>query len=144
MFFALHVALLFRFLVRGAAPLWLLPLTMLVWANVHGGFLAGLAAICLALALRVSQNLFTAGANGNSAWHGTKQLWLTLAVSLAVTAVNPHGLRLWQYVLTEIIHGTNRAYIAEWQPVGLDRDPWSAVALGFMTIVLIVVGWMAA
>ena len=57
MFFALYVAVLFRLLVRGAAPLWLLPLAMLLWANLHGGFLAGLAAIALVIALRMVSNL---------------------------------------------------------------------------------------
>lgn len=143
MFFALFIAILFRFLVRGSASLWVLPLVMLVWANAHGGFLAGLAAICLAIALRVSRNLLEPEVKGTPALQATTPLWLTLAACLAITAINPQGVRLWQYVSTEILHDTNRTYIAEWQPLGWDRDPWSAAAVAFMTAVLLIVGFTA-
>ena len=63
-----------------------------------------------------------------------------MAVCVAVTVVNPYGLSLWRYVSTEVLHGTNRLYIAEWQPPGLDSDPWSAAALAFMTAVLVIAG----
>lgn len=58
-FFALFVAVLFRHLyfVHGRARLWVLPLVMLVWANMHGGFVAGLGALGLAIAIRASQRL---------------------------------------------------------------------------------------
>jgi hypothetical protein len=140
MFFALYVAVLFRLLVTGAAPLWLLPLAMLVWANLHGGFLAGLAAIALVIALRLASHLTDFRQGIQPILGATKALWLTMAVCLAVTLVNPYGLSLWRYVSTEVLHGTNRLYIAEWQPPGLDSDPWSAAALLSMTVVLLIAG----
>lgn len=140
MLFALYVAVLFRFLLRGHAPLWLLPLAMLLWANAHGGYLAGLAAVALAIALCVCRTLIDPKRRFDPALDGTKALSLTLAACALVSLINPQGLRLWQYVLTEVLHGTNRRYIAEWQPPGLDRDPWSAVALTLIASVLLVVG----
>ena len=50
-FFAVFVAVLFRHLAGRPARLWVLPLVMLVWANLHGGFVAGLGAIGLAIAI---------------------------------------------------------------------------------------------
>ncbi len=51
-FFAVYVTILHRYLRTGRAALWLLPAVMLVWANTHGGFLAGFGAIGLALLLK--------------------------------------------------------------------------------------------
>ena len=52
-FFALFVLVLFRFLDQRRAPLWLLPIVMLVWTNTHGGFVAGLGAVGLVITLGV-------------------------------------------------------------------------------------------
>ncbi|MGH9387173.1 MAG: hypothetical protein ACRD2N_23125 [Vicinamibacterales bacterium] len=143
MFFALYVAVLFRFLAKGKASLWLLPVTMLLWANTHGGFLAGLGAIALTIALRVAGNVASTGFRVEAAFNDTKRLWLTLAGCALISLINPHGIRLWQYVLTEVVHDTNRRYIAEWRPPGPASDPWSAVALTFITVVLLIAGWAA-
>ena len=62
-FFALFVAVLLRHLMRRRAPLWALPIVMLVWANSHGGFVAGLGAIGLVVALRIGENA-SGGARG--------------------------------------------------------------------------------
>ena len=132
-FFALFVAVLFRYLyfVHGRARLWVLPLVMLVWANMHGGFVAGLGAIGLAIAIRASQRL------------PAKPLWAALGACVAVTFVNPMGARLWGYVLTELAHGTNRRYTVEWGPASLGTDAWSAIALTLITATLLVVAWFA-
>lgn len=140
MLFALYVAVLVRFLLRGSAPLWLLPIAMLLWANTHGGFLAGLAAIALVIVLCMCRNVFESSLRTDVVFSGTKPLWLTLAACTSITLINPHGIRLWQYVLTEVLHDTNRRHIAEWQPPGTDSDPWSAVALTFIAVVLLIAG----
>ena len=141
--FALFVAVLLRFVLRDKAALWCLPVVMLLWANVHGGFLAGLGAVFLAGLLRVCENLNRAGSSIRSAGAGTRPLVLAFAACVLVSFVNPHGDDLWRYVLTEVTHGTNRRYIAEWQPVSWERDPWSATALTFITLMVIGVGWIA-
>src|SRR5207245_11457988 len=51
-FFAFFVVVLFKFLLRQRAQLWALPIVMLAWANLHGGFLAGLGALGLVILLR--------------------------------------------------------------------------------------------
>jgi hypothetical protein len=142
-FFALFVAVLFRFMIKGKGPLWLLPPVMLLWANFHGGFLAGLGAIVLVLLIQICRNL-DRGEPDLRAWlRGTKPLLLTLVACVLATFVNPRGVRLWVYVLTELSHGTNRRYIVEWRPVSWETDAWSATALTFITTILIVVGWIA-
>lgn len=130
-FFALFVAVLFRYLTGRQARLWVLPLVMIVWANTHGGFVAGLGAIGLAIAICVSQRL------------PAKPLWAALGACVAVTFVNPMGARLWGYVITELTHGTNRRYTVEWGPASLSTDAWSAIALTLIAAALLAVAWFA-
>jgi hypothetical protein len=125
--FAIFAAVLFRFLLHRRAPLWTLPPVMLLWANTHGGFVAGLGAIGLAIALEPR----------------SRALWLTLTACVAVSFLNPLGWRTWSYVLTEIAHGTNRRYIEEWAPPSLHRDAWSAIALLTIAIALGGLTWLA-
>ena len=130
-FFAVFVAVLFRHLAGRPARLWVLPLVMLVWANLHGGFVAGLGAIGLAIAICASQRM------------PTKPLWTALGSCVAVTFVNPMGPKLWGYVVTELAHGTNRRYTVEWGPASLGTDAWSAVTLTLIAAALLGVTWFA-
>ena len=140
-FFSAFVALLFRFLLRRPAHLWMLPIVMLVWANTHGGFVAGLGAIGLAILLRASQNVTTGSFRLGRIMEGTPALWMALVACVGATLINPFGWRLWAYVLAELTHGTNREYIAEWGPPSLQVDPWSALALTVLTAIFAVVAW---
>jgi hypothetical protein len=141
-FFALFVAVLLRHLMRRSAPLWALPIVMLVWANSHGGFLAGLGAIGLVVALRIGENA-SGGARGLTLLQGTRPLWLTLGACTAVTLLNPRGVGLWRYVLTELMHPTNRQYIAEWGPTHSSGDLWSFAALTVTCLCLALGGWIS-
>jgi hypothetical protein len=46
-------------------------------------------------------------------------------------------------VVTEVLHGTNRRYIAEWGPVSWRGDVWSATSLTLLAIMLGILGMMA-
>ena len=140
--FAIYVAVLLRYLLRRSNELWVLPLVMLAWANLHGGFLAGLGALCLALPLLVCRNANAFGMDRRLSTDAS-QLALTLVASTLVTFINPQGWRLWRYVLTEITHDTNRRYIAEWLPTLRAGDYWSTATIILLVFVLIVSGWLA-
>jgi hypothetical protein len=137
-FFAVFVAVLFRHLLERRAPLWILPAVMLVWANTHGGFVAGLGALGLAIALRASENLRPGRLGVRHLMAGTRALWMTFGACVAATFFNPMGARLWGYVLTELAHSTNRRYTVEWGPASLHTDAWSAIALTLITGIFLV------
>jgi hypothetical protein len=142
-FFALFVVVLMRFVLRRDAPLWLLPIAMLAWANTHGGFVAGLGALGLTILLCASENFTNHGWRVRRLAEGTGRLWMTLAACTLVTFVNPLGPTLWGYVLTELSHGSNRRYIAEWRPASFSNDPWSLIVLTLLTLTVLVVGLVA-
>ncbi len=141
-FFALFVAVLLRHLMRRRTPLWILPIVMLVWANTHGGFVAGLGAIGLVIALRIGENA-SGGARGLTLLQGTRPLWLVLAACAVATLFNPRGVDLWRYVLTELTHSTNRQYIGEWGPAHSSRDMWSFTASIVTCLCLALGAWIS-
>jgi hypothetical protein len=113
--FAFFVVTLFRYLVGRPARLWLLPLLMPLWVNLHGGFLAGLGAVGLALAGRLLQTYNREGFRLTSLCRAAWPLLAVLAASLAGSLLNPMGWRLWPYLATEFGHAANKKYLQEWQ-----------------------------
>ena len=141
--FAIYVAVLLRYLLRRSNELWVLPLVMLAWANLHGGFLAGVGALCLALALLVCRNANTfrqsadgclrmppsgTGSGGIGARHACEP------AGLAAVALCPDG----------ITHDTNRRYIAEWLPTLRAGDLWSTATITLLVLILLISGWWCA
>jgi hypothetical protein len=102
-FFAAVVALL-AWRRRYPLALWLIPLIMVAWANTHGSFFVGWAAIGLALLedLVARRRLaLTTGA--------------VLVVSVLATLVNPWGVQMWAYVVELTRDPVISAIVTEWQ-----------------------------
>ena len=76
------------------ALLWL-PLLMIVWVNMHGGFLVGL----MLLAIYLVSDLVTGSiAGGTRAPAGAAKLAALGAVSFLATLANPYGYRLYTHI----------------------------------------------
>ncbi len=136
LFFAVFVAAVFRYLARGSAMLWPLPIVMLIWANMHGGFVSGFGALGLG-SLIVMLSRINEGATVQGSVRAARPLLATLAACIPATFVNPEGTRLWSYVLTELSHSTNRQNVVEWMPISWARDPWSATAIALLACAII-------
>jgi hypothetical protein len=92
-----------------AMPHWVYPLTMILWANLHGGFAIGLAWLLVLVLVDPDRR---------------KKWIIRLALCSLVTLINPFGWRLWI--------STGRALLAprngfdEWAPVS-----WMPIPFGF-------------
>jgi hypothetical protein len=86
------------------------PLILAVWANVHGGFPVGMALVgCHVLAVALGTRR-----------PGSVVPWaLCLMACLAATLANPYGWRVYEYVLLTSRTASGRR-IDEWLPPGLD------------------------
>ena len=83
---------------RAARLLWL-PTIMLVWVNVHGGFLVGLALIGLFFVAAIPQAIF--GGNRELRAVGVRRMKALAVVTAAcgvVTFANPYGYRLHDHI----------------------------------------------
>jgi hypothetical protein len=128
---------------------WWLPPLMIVWVNMHGGFLAGCGIVglfCVASAIRSVRR------------HDRQTLMLSgllLALVAGATFVNPYGAGLHAMLLEHL--GTTQ-FVREWQPLwGAQQSPVYYVPFllaplavvgrrrlqAIDVIVLLVVGWQA-
>ena len=110
-------------------PMFFLPPVMLVWSNVHGGFVAGLGAI---------------GVYAGFALVRREKFRRFLVVALAcgaATLVNIYGLKFWAYLIPALLN--RRPNIAEWQPLPLFEDDIfnSFRVLFALTVLVLIAGW---
>lgn len=89
--------------------LWAFPPMAVIWANLHGGFLAGLGVLLLA------------------------GFPLTAITSGLATIINPYGFKYWEYLVEALT--MKRIFITEWQP--LDLSGPLIFALGFKIFLVI-------
>jgi hypothetical protein len=85
--------------LSGKATLWLLPL-FAVWANMHGGFIAGFILLGTALAVEIAIAVGAAAGEGRGAARGrATHLFLLSLGAFASTLLNPYGWRLYPWIL---------------------------------------------
>lgn len=114
----------FWLLVRDArgerVPWWVFPLGAALWANLHGGFVLGLALLAGAVAGEGIAWLLPGHPFAVVSGRRWARLAGVLVASVAATLANPAGLGVYAYVRTiqrnPVIHGA----IAEWQPPRVD------------------------
>ncbi len=119
----------------GARRLWALPPAMVLWANLHGGFIVGV----LLLATTTAVTWLLPSARGKSS---PKALVLALGAVLAATLATPWGLGLPQHILGFLSDPLISRYTAEFQSPNFH----TALPLLFLALVGTLVGlwiWLA-
>lgn len=107
--------LLHRFKRQDGRLLPWLPLVMLLWVNIHGGFAIGFM-LMVAYVLGEAVNNITAHKEDPVLnWSQIKHLLLVMGISLAVVVINPHTWRMWLYPFQTVGIGALREFIQEWQ-----------------------------
>jgi tetratricopeptide (TPR) repeat protein len=121
--FAALLAVLWRHFRGRYAPLWLLPLILLVWVNTHPGFMAGLALLIGYVGLELSEFLFAERRSAARARLRRAAPWLLAA--LPATLCNRWGWGIYSAVFQqERALSVHENVIAEWR-----RVPLSAATL---------------
>ncbi|HZD06499.1 MAG TPA: hypothetical protein VE173_16420, partial [Longimicrobiales bacterium] len=100
--------------------LWLLPLAYVPWANLHGGFVAGLGLLATsAAAVTLARE------------RSSRDLWLCLGASALATLVNPWGVAFWRYIVTAVT--MDRSNVPEWGALPLG-SLWGVLALLLLAV----------
>lgn len=114
LFSALILYVLYLYKYRHLNRLWLLPVLMLIWANMHGGFAIGFVLLAGFMTGEMMGNLLNPDDTRTVLWPRLRAfLWPMLATGAAV-AVNPYGMRLFRYPLDTVRLGVLRDYVEEW------------------------------
>jgi hypothetical protein len=112
---------------RGKDRLWLIPVLMLIWGNMHAGYSIGFIFLGAAI---VGETLNILTGNGSVAWsHIGKLVGITL-ISGAVLLINPYGLDMLLVPFQTVGIESLRAYIQEWNsPNFQGRETWAFIGL---------------
>lgn len=107
-------------LLKGGRSLFFLPLLMVPWVNLHGGFAIGLVLQGLFLAGSVLDRFLNAAPRPDwrTLWNENKNYGFVLLLSLAATGVNPFGYRLLLFPFA-VSQGVFSNMIGEWMSPNL-------------------------
>jgi len=105
-FFALMLLIIRRADIGEYRRLWDAPLLLILWENLHGGFLAGLGLLCLWALLHLVVYR-----------RALAQIIPPTLVSITAVLVNPYGMDLLTFLLRTAT--VQRPEITEWQPLTL-------------------------
>lgn len=92
---------------RSVRPLLVMPLVMLVWVNLHGGWIVGIGALGYWTAARMTTGTVPSDRPILAAVLGV--------AALSATLVNPYGTGMWAF-LAETVR-VQRPHIGDWQPI---------------------------
>lgn len=98
----------------GRWTLWLLPVFMVIWANLHSGYLLGVVLLGTYVVGEAAQRWWQKGDERTLDWPTIRQLFVVTVVSFLVAALNPSGPELWIYPFLTLGSSAMQVYIQEW------------------------------
>lgn len=112
--------------------IWLYPLMMLIWANLHAGFSVGFILLAMIIAGEGLANIFARDPREGLSWRGVGRLMLIGLLSVAVILINPRGIELLAVPFQTLGIGALQNFIQEWaSPDFHERQSWAFIALLF-------------
>ena len=112
-FTCLEVLWLDRYLRGKSRAIYWLPLVMIAWANLHGGFLFGLVPVGVAAFVEAVH--WVRRVDGDEHRRRTRNLILVFVACVVAAVINPNGIHLYGYVIQPQFSGVQQNFIAEWQ-----------------------------
>ena len=144
--FAAFLSLLWENYVTGHARLWVLPLLMVAWVNLHLGFSAGLALVGMYVVTELLESLFGAERR-RAALERLRRAFPWLLGTALATLVNPWGWDVYRaLVRQERVVPYHQAWFREWQSLPLSWNLVHSLPLrdpGGMIYVLLVLAVVA-
>lgn len=122
--------LLWLYRVRKRELLWVLPVLMIVWVNLHGGFAIGFLLLFGTIAGEICGRLFDPQNPDVLTWQQIGKLILITVICAVVLVINPNTTQMWSYPFRTVGIGALQDYIQEWNsPNFHGRETWPFIAL---------------
>ena len=112
-FTCLELLWLDRYLRGRSRAIYWLPLVMIAWANLHGGFIFGLVPVGVAAFVEAVH--WIRRVDGDEHKRRTRNLVLVFVACIVAAVVNPNGIHLYGYVIQPQFSAVQQNFIAEWQ-----------------------------
>src|SRR5208337_4865777 len=124
--FTATMSLIWEQYETGRAKLWLLPILMAAWVNLHPGFIAGLGLLGAYVMLEALDMLWPDKRAAAST--RLRRAWPWLVLTLGATLVNPWGWNVFQVIARqEAARSAHSELILEWAPIPLN---WMHIKAG--------------
>ena len=125
--FAAYLVVLWRYHEHGRARLWLLPLLMIGWVNLHPGFVGGVALLIGYVLVEVLEMIWPQ--RRQAAVDRLSAAWPWLLATVAATVVNPWKAGIYRALISQqSATAAHSKWIAEWSPTHLN---WTLISTGF-------------
>jgi hypothetical protein len=129
---------LYHRIAKGRTPfIWLYPPVFFLWANLHGGFTAGLSVLGIIVAaaalIRFAGMSWPIMLRVHEPLPSSKELvslGISFVLSCAVTLMNPYGWRLHREIYESLNDRFMLEQLREWQPVSFEG--WAGTAFFFI------------
>ena len=127
---AIVLYLLYLYKRENVDRLWLIPVVMLLWVNLHAGFSIAFILMGGMIAGEVLANIFNAGGEHVISWVRLRKLVIVALVSAVVLVINPYGTQIYSVPFQTVSIGALQEFIQEWNsPNFHERQTWPFVAL---------------
>ncbi len=107
--------LLEKYKRQGRRWIYALPLVILLWANIHGGYAIAFMLVGTYVAGETLNRLTRHDADPVLTWRQIGLLLLVAGISFGVVVINPHGWQMWLYPFRTVGIGALRDFIQEWR-----------------------------
>jgi hypothetical protein len=114
--FAAFYWVLVQYRERGKDRLWVLPVLMALWVNLHGAFVLGIGLVGLFIVCESGRRLVFPERTDALTVHQIRKLVLVLFLCGLATLLNPEGFKLYDYVRTVVLDPGSQKLVAEWRP----------------------------
>ena len=112
-FSCLELLWLDRYLRGRSRAIYWLPLVMVAWANLHGGFLFGFVPVGVAAFVEAVH--WVRRVDGDAHMRRTRNLVLVFVGCVIAAILNPHGINVYGDVIQPQFSGVQQSFIAEWK-----------------------------
>jgi hypothetical protein len=102
--FALFLSFLWQWRKGKTRWIWVLPILMLLWVNLHGAFILGFMLVIVGLICGEGKR---------------RELFITLILMGVISFINPHGWGVWQYVFSLLSDPASQQLGTEWHPLNI-------------------------
>jgi hypothetical protein len=124
--------LLRRYRAGDRRVLWALPLSTVLWVNLHSGFFLGLFLVVVFIVGELLSNVLDHRVEQTLSYRQVGDLSLSLVACVVASLINPNTYKILWYPFETLGSSAMQRYIQEWWPPDLRRtEYWPTVALLF-------------
>lgn len=133
--------LLYLYKRKKVDRLWLIPVLMVLWVNLHGGFAIGFILLFGTIAGEILGRLFDGKSPDVLTWRQIGNLIVITVIAAAVLVINPNTVQMWGYPFRTVGIGVLQSFIQEWNsPNFHGRETWPFVFLLLGTLAAVGIG----